>query len=124
MSNISKATGCFIRFICIALIIVTLTIMPGYTPADAKTVIISRHYKTVVIKGKRYHYRKGKYYLKKPSDYVVVKPPRGTVVAVLPAGFATFVIGKTAYYRHSDIYYRKVPSGYVVVKKPNARFHR
>ncbi len=124
MCNISKAIGCFIRFICISLIIMTLTIMPGCAPVDAKTVIIPRHYKTVVVKGKRYHHHKGKYYLKKPSGYVVVRPPRGAVVAVLPQGFTTVVIGKTAYYRHSGIYYRRVPSGYVVVKRPNARFRR
>jgi hypothetical protein len=51
---------------------------------------------------------------------VVVTPPVGIVVSVLPPLYTTVWVRGVPYYYADDIYYTQGPGGYVVVTPPNA----
>jgi len=71
-------------------------------------------------KGK-YHYHNGIFY--KPAgaaSYVVVRPPRGARIKVLPYGYKRMVLAKTTYIYYYGTYYKRVPATeeYEVVAAP------
>ncbi|MBU4277539.1 MAG: SH3 domain-containing protein [Proteobacteria bacterium] len=68
--------------------------------------------------GARYYYHGGVYYRPYDRGYIVVRPPRGLFVQILPIGFATVMVGGVAYYTYADVYYLPGPGGYVVVDAP------
>ena len=51
-------------------------------------------------------------------DRIVVAPPIGAFVAILPDGYTTFSIGGIPYFHFRGIYFRPCTNGYVVVSAP------
>jgi hypothetical protein len=52
------------------------------------------------------------------SQYVVVAPPPGAVVATVPASCSVVFSGDTSYYNCGGAYYLQVSQGYQVVPPP------
>jgi hypothetical protein len=53
-------------------------------------------------------------------NYVVVRPPPGILVPVLPPASTTVWVAGTPYYYANDIYYAAAPGGYMVANPPMA----
>ncbi|HTS54535.1 MAG TPA: DUF6515 family protein [Burkholderiales bacterium] len=53
-----------------------------------------------------------------PGRFVVVAPPVGVVVPLLPPFYATVWVGGVPYYYANNAYYVRGPQGYVVVNPP------
>ncbi|TVT48269.1 MAG: hypothetical protein FHP94_11310 [Denitromonas halophila] len=60
----------------------------------------------------------GVWYRPSGSRFVVIAPPFGIVVPVLPLGYLTLRIGPSRYYYANEVYYAPAPQGYVVVERP------
>jgi len=75
-------------------------------------------YYPILIGGSRYYYDDGIYYDYVGGNYVVVAPPAGAVVRVIPADFQPVVINGTTYYVDNGTYYVRTPDGYRVVPRP------
>ncbi len=69
---------------------------------------------------KRYYYHSGVWYHSYGSHFVVVTPPIGVVIPVLPPFYTTIWVGGVPYYYANDVYYAWSPPerAYVVVKEP------
>lgn len=74
----------------------------------------------VVVGPHRYHYRDGRFY--RPGwfgfDFVVVAPPIGAVIKVLPPRRNIIIVRGVRYYYYDNIYYTDCPGGYIVVTPP------
>lgn len=68
--------------------------------------------------GRRYHYYDGVYYNQIGTTYVVVPPPSGAVVNVIPSDYQPVVINGRTYYTNNGVYYQYTSSGYQVVPQP------
>lgn len=68
--------------------------------------------------GRRYHYYDGVYYNQIGTTYVVVPPPSGAVVNVIPTDYQPVVINGRTYYTNNGVYYQYTSSGYQVVPQP------
>jgi hypothetical protein len=67
-------------------------------------------------RGIRYIYHNGLFFRRNGIDFMIVAPPIGAVVPVLPYGYVTFYYGPgIAYYYMDGVYYRTVPEGYAVI---------
>jgi len=74
-------------------------------------------------RGRRYFYHNGLFFRKSGIKFVIVAPPIGAIVPVLPFGFVTFTFGpRIVYYYLDGVYYKPVPEGYVVV--PESEFEK
>ncbi len=80
---------------------------------------IPRKHRKIVVKGRKYYYRRGIFYYRGPGGVVVVGPPIGTVVPRLGVGFRTFWFGGLLYYYYGNIFYLRGPRGFVVVEPPD-----
>lgn len=68
-----------------------------------------------------YYYAAGLYYQETPAGYIIVDPPAGAVVRVLPSGYKTIVYGGRTYCYYNRAYYlQQSPDQYVVVTPPPA----
>ena len=68
---------------------------------------------------RHYHYHGGYYYQPVPRGYVIVRPPVGIIVPVLPPSSVYIIIGGSPYYRSGDIYYMPLGGNrYKVVPEP------
>lgn len=75
--------------------------------------------RVVVYSGVRYHYHAGVYYKPYGNKYVVVRPPVGLFVSVLPVGYTTVTFGNVPYFVAGGVYYvRRSPNQYEVVEAP------
>ncbi len=72
----------------------------------------------VIVAGTPYYYYDGVYYRTCPNGYVVVNPPCGAVVPVVPSGAAPVMVSGTSYYYAGGAYYLPQPTGYAVVSPP------
>jgi hypothetical protein len=72
--------------------------------------------------GGRFYYSGGVWYAARGPGFVVVGPPLGVFVPVLPPYYTTVWVGGLPYYYANDTYYewRGDPSGYEVVDPPGA----
>ncbi len=61
----------------------------------------------VTHKQEHFSYQNGRYYKHLRGKYILVSPPRGLRVKVLPVGFITIVIRGRNYYHYEGVYYRK-----------------
>jgi hypothetical protein len=69
--------------------------------------------------GERYWFHDGVWYRPFGGGFVVITPPFGVVVPVLPAFATLVVLGGAQYYYANDVYYQAVPEGgYAVVAPP------
>ena len=75
-------------------------------------------YFTVHVRGIPYYYHTGVFYRPYQNSYVVVEPPMGAVVTVLPDSCRREVYGGLVHYVYNDVYYRPVDGGYMVVERP------
>lgn len=69
---------------------------------------------------RNYFYVGGVWYLSSGPNYVVVRPPVGVIVPILPPFYTTVWLQGTAYYYANDIYYVWRPdlNGYQVANPP------
>jgi hypothetical protein len=79
---------------------------------------IPRDHHRVHVGPNNYFYHGGIYYRRGNNGYIVVRPPRGAVIAHLPVGFETLVVAGIPYFLFAGVYYQKHDSGYVVVDEP------
>lgn len=78
----------------------------------------SRH-DIVMHHGSRYYFGGGLWYRgDRPGRFVVVAPPFGIVVPMLPPLTTTIATGSALYYLSNNTYYQRSTSGYVVVEPP------
>lgn len=70
--------------------------------------------------GDRYFFAEGAWYAPGPTGFMVVRPPVGLFVNVLPPYYSTVWIGGAPYYYADDVYYRwdAGANGYDVVDAP------
>jgi hypothetical protein len=68
--------------------------------------------------GVNFYFSSGVWYRPQGSSFVVIAPPIGLIVPLLPDVYETRVIGSTTYFYSGETYYRAVPEGYVVSKAP------
>jgi hypothetical protein len=66
----------------------------------------------------RFYYHAGVWWRPGPAGFVVIRPPIGVVVPVLPPAYTTVWIGGAPYYYANDIYYTPVAGGYAVAQPP------
>jgi hypothetical protein len=83
-----------------------------------KTLPERRH--PIHYRGKNYFYFGGVWYLPSGPSFVVVRPPIGIVVPILPSFYTTIWIRGTAYYYANEVYYVWRPdlNGYQVTAPP------
>lgn len=79
----------------------------------------SRHY-TIRHRGRHYYYFGGIWYRPSGARFVVVVPPIGVVVPVLPPFYTTIWFNRVPYYYANEVYYVWRPdlNGYVVTEPP------
>jgi hypothetical protein len=71
--------------------------------------------------GQRYYFNGGVWYAPRGTGFVVVRPPAGLVIAVLPPYCSTVWFSGIPYYYANNVYYTWQPdqSGYAVVDPPD-----
>ena len=69
----------------------------------------------------RYYFYGGIWYAPRGTEFVVVRPPPGLVITVLPPYYSTLWFGGIPYYYADNVYYTRQPeqNGYVVVDPPD-----
>ncbi|PCI34820.1 MAG: hypothetical protein COB60_05685 [Flavobacteriaceae bacterium] len=80
---------------------------PHYRYPQHRRVVRTLHHNHLrfVFGGLSYFYYSGVYYTAYGNEYLVVVPPRGFRVAVLPVGHVRIMVGPVPYFYHSGIYY-------------------
>jgi hypothetical protein len=68
--------------------------------------------------GGRFFFHSGVWYQPAAGGFVVVRPPRGIVVPVLPPAYTTVWVAGAPYYYANDVYYTQTPGGYAVAEPP------
>lgn len=93
-----------------------------YPPRGYVQRELPRGYMTFRHHDERYFYREGIWYRNSGLGFIVVAPPFGMVVPVLPPYYTTVWIGGVPYYYANDVYYVWQPAqqGYVVTQPPAA----
>ena len=94
-----------------------------YYPERGFTIAaVPRGAHAVVWGGEHYWFHEGVWYRPHAHGFVVIAPPFGVVVPVLPAFATLVVIGGLQYYYANEAYYRYLPQqgGYAVVAPPEA----
>jgi hypothetical protein len=88
--------------------------MPGYAYGA-----LPRNSVSVVFRGDHFFFQGGVWFRPYGPRFVVVTPPLGVVVPLLPPAYATLWIGGLPYYYANGVYYTPVNTGgYVVVAPP------
>ncbi|WP_459212381.1 DUF6515 family protein [Aquimarina rhabdastrellae] len=79
--------------------------------APRVTVVRTRPRNAVVVSygGVSFHYKSGRYYRYNNGKYIVVTPPIGIRINVLPVGYTSVIIGGSTYYYYQGIYYISIP---------------
>jgi hypothetical protein len=73
----------------------------------------------VVHAGVQFYFSAGVWYRAEgPARFVVVAPPIGVVVPLLPPFYTTLWVGAVPYYYANDVYYVQGPQGFTVVAPP------
>ena len=88
---------------------------PGYVVRD-----LSRHQRTIRHRNERYYFDGGIWYQLGPGGYVVIRPPIGVLVPLLPPFYTTIWFGSVPYYYADGVYYRWLEDErtYVVSEPP------
>ncbi|MEH6566198.1 MAG: DUF6515 family protein [Halopseudomonas sp.] len=107
----------------------------GHSPRDAPRAQPHRQSQPVLRRGDRigqlpsgyrqihhreqdYYYARGAWYRPYSGGFVVVMPPVGLSIPILPDGYITLTIGGRPYYRYNDVYYTRRGNSYVVIEAP------
>ena len=77
-------------------------------------------YRPYYWRGSRYYFWGGVWYAPGPGGFMVVGPPAGLFLTVLPPFYTTVWVGGAPYYYADNVYYQWQPNanGYVVVDPP------
>jgi hypothetical protein len=73
----------------------------------------------LTFRGQPFFFHSGVWYRRSGPSFVVVRPPAGIIVPVLPPSYSTVVVGSVPYYYANDVYYEQAPGGYAVVTPPS-----
>jgi hypothetical protein len=88
-------------------------------PAQGQFVkVLPQGHREVFWGKERYHFFNGVWYRPTGRQFLVVSPPIGLIVPVLPPFYTTFWVSGVPYYYANEVYYTQSPVGYVVVKQP------
>lgn len=81
---------------------------------------IHRDHRIIRHRGYDYSYYNGHYYRPQNGTYVIVAPPRGIRVNMIPSNFLTIMVGRRPYYYYDGVYYKQDPTvnDYEVVDPP------
>ena len=92
-----------------------------YPPRGAIYDSIPRNHVVVPYRDSRYYFHGGVWYRPEGSRFVVVAPPIGLGISLLPPYYTTLWVGGVPYYYADGVYYvwRPVERTYVVVDPPN-----
>lgn len=92
-----------------------------YPPAGAVRPSLPTGYRSYNRGGQHYYLNGGVWYAPRSAGFVVVRPPVGLVIAVLPAYCSTVWFGGNPYYYANNVYYSWQPdqNGYAVVDPPD-----
>ncbi|OIQ81183.1 hypothetical protein GALL_370530 [mine drainage metagenome] len=75
---------------------------------------------TLGFRHRRLFFQAGVWYEPTAGGYVVVRPPIGIVVPMLPPDYSTVFAAGVPYFYANDTYYASAPGGYAVVNPPAA----
>jgi len=91
-----------------------------YPPVGTVRPSLSGEYRPYFHGHDRYYFNGGVWYAPRGPGFVVVLPPPGLVVSVLPPYYSTVWIGGIPYYYADNVYYTWQPdqNGYAVVDPP------
>jgi Family of unknown function (DUF6515) len=92
-----------------------------YPPRGYAFAAVPSAHRLVVYRGARYYFASGIWYSHVGVNFVVVAPPLGIVVPILPPFYTTLWVGSVPYYYANDVYYTRSPQGYVVVQEPPSK---
>jgi hypothetical protein len=73
---------------------------------------------SVTFRGEPFWFNAGVWFHRVGPSFVVVRPPFGIIVPVLPPAYSTVYFGSVPYYYANDAYYVQQPGGYEVVAPP------
>jgi hypothetical protein len=92
-----------------------------YPPMGTVRPSLSGDYRPYYRGGNRYYFNGGVWYAPRGPGFVVVRPPSGLVISVLPPYYSTVWFGGVPYYYADNVYYTAQPdqSGYAVVDPPD-----
>jgi len=72
----------------------------------------------LTFRGNPFFFHSGVWYRRGGPGFVVVRPPVGIIVPILPPAYSTVVVGSVPYYYANDVYYVEAPGGYAVAEPP------
>ncbi len=87
-------------------------------PRGAVVRSLPRDHRVIRHRDVRFYFSGGIWYRPLGSRFVIVAPPIGAVVPILPLGYATLTIGGRPFYRYDDAYYVRHDRGFMVVDPP------
>ena len=90
-----------------------------YYPAGGYAVDVLPAGNVVVnFRSGRFWFHSGVWFQQAGPRYVVVRPPVGVLVPVLPPAYSTVYVAGVPYYYANDVYYLQQPGGYAVAEPP------
>ena len=91
-----------------------------YPPPDYRVKVLPDRRHIIHFHNRDYFFISGVWYLSSGTGFVVVRPPLGVIVPILPPFYTTIWIGGIPYYYANDIYYvwRSDLNGYEVTSPP------
>jgi hypothetical protein len=92
-----------------------------YPPFGSRRPSLPDGYRPYYRGGNRFYFSGGIWYAPQGPGFVVVRPPPGLVISVLPPYYATVWLGGVPYYYADNVYYTWQPdqNGYAVVDPPD-----
>jgi hypothetical protein len=92
-----------------------------YPPTGTATPSLPRDYRAYYRGRDRFYFNGGVWYAPHGPGFVVVRPPVGLVIGVLPPYYSTVWFGGIPYYYANNVYYSWQPdqNGYAVVDPPD-----
>ena len=79
---------------------------------------VPRGAKSVKFNGDTYHWHNGAYYHPQGKRFVVVRPPIGLRIGILPLDYFMFTLGTIPYYYYYGTFYTPMDGQYVVIDPP------
>lgn len=79
--------------------------------------LVPHNSRLIMVGGSRYYYD-GAYYTPARNGYILVAPPVGAIIPMLPPYFEPVVINGIVYYTDGGVYYISTRYGYQVVQAP------
>jgi hypothetical protein len=92
-----------------------------YPPFGSSRPYLPDGYRPYYRGGNRFYFSGGIWYAPQGPGFVVVRPPSGLVISVLPPYYSTVWLGGVPYYYADNVYYTWQPdqNGYAVVDPPD-----